>query len=360
MILIGLGLLAAGADLLVRGASRLAASLGLSPLIIGLTVVAYGTSAPEFAVSLKAALAGQADIALGNVVGSNTFNVLLILGVSSLIAPLIVSQQLVRLDVPVMIAVSGLTWALAADGSVSRPEGIALVVGIVAYTYSLIRQGREGSFPVVSSAKPGTEGQTAVEPKAVAMNMLLVLVGLAFLVIGARSVVAGATSLAQFFGVSELLVGLTIVSAGTSLPELATSLMATIRGERDIAVGNVVGSNIFNIMAVLGSSAAISGQLGVAPPALHFDIPVMVAAALVCLPLFFTGGRLSRWEGALLLCYYSAYVMYLILAASRHEVLSAFSLVMLLFLTPATILGIGLSLVYALRAQKVSHDKHNS
>ncbi len=359
LIVMGLGLLAAGAEFLVRGASRLARAVGLSPLIIGLTVVAYGTSAPEFAVSTKAALSGQADIALGNVVGSNTFNILFVLGVSALIGPLLVSQQLVRLDVPVMIAVSGLTWALAADGAVSRPEGIALVVGIVAYTYFLFRHGRKTGISVQTGANHWQNGRTSLKPGHLAVNTVLVTVGLVLLALGARCVVAGAANLARFLGVSELLIGLTIVSAGTSLPELATSVIATVRGERDIAVGNVVGSNIFNIMAVLGASAAISGRVSVAPAALHLDIPVMVATALVCLPVFFTGGRISRWEGALLLGYYAAYVLYLILAASRHEALSAFNFAMFWFAVPATALGIGLSVVYALRARKVPHDRHN-
>jgi cation:H+ antiporter len=359
MIVIGLGLLGTGANLLVRGASRLAEAVGLSPLIIGLTVVAYGTSAPEFAVSLKAAVSGQADIALGNVVGSNTFNVLFILGASALIAPLVVSQQLVRLDVPVMLAVSGLTLALAADGSISRFEGVALLAGIVVYTFFLIQQGWKPGLSARGVERIKHKKGPRFEPKEVAINVLLIIAGLGLLVTGARWVVTGGVNLARFFGVSELLIALTIVAAGTSLPELATSIAAAIRGERDIAVGNVVGSNIFNIMAVLGASAALSGRVDVAPAALHFDIPVMVATALVCLPIFFTGGRLSRWEGALLLGYYAAYVLYLILAASRHEALSAFSLVMIWFALPATVLGIGLSVVYALRARKVSYDQRN-
>jgi cation:H+ antiporter len=358
-IVIGLGLLATGAELLVRGASRLARALGLSPLIVGLTVVAYGTSAPEFAVSMKAALSGQADIALGNVVGSNTFNILFILGLSALIAPLLVSQQLVRLAVPLMIAVSGLTWALAADGTVSRAEGMGFVAGILACTYFLARQGWKTRISARAVANSKQNSITRLELRHVLVNALLVIVGLAFLAVGARWVVSGAANLARFFRVSELLIGLTIVSAGTSLPELATSVIATVRGERDIAVGNVVGSNIFNIMAVLGASAAISGRVSVAPAALHLDIPVMVATALVCLPVFFTGGRISRWEGALFLGYYAAYVLYLTLAAARHEALSAFNFVMLWFALPATALGIGSSVVYAIRARKVSHDRHN-
>jgi cation:H+ antiporter len=346
VILIGLGALTVGAELLVRGASNLARSIGLPSLIIGLTVVAYGTSAPELAVSLKAGLSGQADIALGNVLGSNIFNVLFILGVSALVIPLSVSSRLVRLDVPVMIGVSALTWLFALDGTVSRGEGLVLVAGIVVYTAWLIRSGMKPPRP---SEGNGAEADPEMPRSSLLLSAGLVAGGLALLVLGARWLVDGAVSIATSLGVSELLIGLTVVAAGTSLPELATSVVAAIRGERDIAVGNVVGSNIFNLLAVLGSSAALSGRVGVSPGALHFDIPVMTAVALACLPIFFTGGRVQRWEGGLFTAYYVAYVVYLVLAASRHEAVAAFGAAMLWFVVPATVLGIGVSLAHALR-----------
>ncbi len=347
LVFAGLGLLVAGAELLVRGASALARAVGMPSLIIGLTVVAFGTSAPEFAVSLEAGLGGQADIALGNVVGSNTFNVLLILGVSALVAPLAVSAQLVRLDVPVMIAASLLTWVAAADGVVARWEGLALFAGIIAYTALLIRLGKKGQpapVPVAPRQEAGRGPAGLVKPA------LLVLVGLVLLVAGARWLVQGAVDLARLLGVSELLISLTIVAAGTSLPELATSVVASLRGERDIAVGNIVGSNIFNILAVLGASAAASpAGVAVSPTALHFDVPVMVGAAVACLPIFFTGARISRWEGALFVGYYAAYVAYLVLSASRGETLPAFSAAMIFFVLPATVLGVAASVFWALR-----------
>ena len=349
LLALGLVLLTGGAELLVRGASRLARAVGLSPLIIGLTVVAYGTSAPEFAVNVKAGLSGQTDIALGNVIGSNMFNVLVVLGLAALIAPLAVSHQLVRLDVPVMIAVSALAWLLAADGAITRVEGLALLAGIILYTAFLLRQGRKTSpFP----GEPAASEHKKTSPsafKAFVSPVLFVLVGLALLVIGARCLVAGASDIARLLGVSELLIGLTIVAVGTSLPELATSVVAGIRGERDIAVGNVVGSNIFNILAVLGVAAVISGRVPVPAPALRLDFPLMVAAALACLPIFFTGARISRWEGALFLACYAAYIAYLILAASRHHALPAFTAVMLYLALPIATLGILLSLLHALR-----------
>jgi cation:H+ antiporter len=350
LMLAGLGLLVIGGEMLVRGASALARAVGLPSLIIGLTVVAFGTSAPELAVSLKAGLGGQADLAFGNVVGSNTFNVLFILGISALIVPLTVSAQLVRLDVPVMVGASAVTWVLAADGVISRGEGWALCAGIVGYTVLLIRLGKKHQLLCDQSAS----GQTAPqEPIRLVATVLPVLVGLVLLVVGARWVVEGAVEFAQLLGVSELLIGLTIVAAGTSLPEVATSVVASIRRERDIAVGNIVGSNIFNLLAVLGASAAAS-PAGVAASrtALRFDVPVMMAVALACLPIFFTGGRISRWEGALFLGYYVAYVTYLVLGASHDESLPAFSAAMFFFVLPGTVLGIAVSVVCALRTEK--------
>jgi cation:H+ antiporter len=329
----GLGLLVLGAEWLVKGASRLAAALGISPLVIGLTVVAYGTSAPEMAVSVKSALAGQGDLALGNVVGSNVFNVLFILGASAIVAPLAVSSQLVRLDVPVMIGLSILTLLLAGDGSIGRLDGAILFAGAVAYTVFQIRQSRREPAAVRDEyAQEYGPGRSST-----AANLAFVVAGLGLLVLGSRWLVSGAVAFAQSLGVSELVIGLTIVAAGTSLPEVATSILATVRGERDIAVGNVVGSNIFNVLAVLGLSALASPAGLPAPAALvRFDLPVMIAVALACLPIFASGARIARWEGALFLCYYIAYTAYLVLAARQHDALPAFSAVMEAFVLPLT------------------------
>lgn len=337
LLFIGGGaLLIAGAEALIRGAARLASALGISPLVIGLTVVAYGTSSPELAVSTASSLAGQTDIAVGNVVGSNIFNVLFILGLSSLVAPLVVAQRLVRLDVPLMIAVSVLLWLLGADGRVSRAEGVGLFAGIVAYSVFAVRSSRAESAAV--RAEYAAEIEASAGPRGgTAVNLLMVLVGLGGLLLGARWFVAAAVTVAQRLGVSELVIGLTIVAAGTSLPEVATSVIASLRGERDIAVGNVVGSNIFNVLGVLGPAAVVApGGLAVAPALLHFDLPVMVAAAVACLPIFLTGHSIARWEGGLFLAYYVAYVAYLALAATRHDALPAFSQAMVVFVLPLT------------------------
>jgi len=342
----GLVFLVAGAEALVRGASQLAKVVGLSPLIIGLTIVAFGTSAPEMAVSVLAGLAGNADISLGNVVGSNIFNVLFILGVSALITPLIVSAQLVRLDVPIMIAVSILTWILGANGRIGRIDGIFLFGGIVAYTAFLIYQGRKENKEAPEDKEQSSSEKKSFSEGKLLVNIGLIAAGLALLVFGSNWLVKGAVTIAQYLGVSQLLIGLTVVAAGTSLPEVATSVVAAIHGERDIAVGNVVGSNIFNIMAVLGMSAICAPQgISISDVALGFDIPIMTAVAVACLPIFFTGNVISRWEGGLFLGYYLAYTLYLILSATRSDMLPVFSSVMLWFIIPIT--GITLLVFFA-------------
>ncbi|MEA3300087.1 MAG: calcium/sodium antiporter [Pseudomonadota bacterium] len=337
-LVLGLALLIVGAELLVRGASRLALRFGISPLVIGLTVVALGTSSPELAVGVQAGLAGQSDIAVGNIVGSNIFNVLFILGLAALILPLAVSQQLVRLDVPLMIGTSLLFWIMALDGRIGRFDGLLLLAGIIAYTVFAIRQGRREG--------PAIEAEYAQEFGAadngwlarLPVQLTLIAVGLALLVLGASWLVDGAVAIARVLGVSEVVIGLTIIAAGTSLPEVATSIVAALRGERDIAVGNVVGSNLFNLLGIGGIAALVTpGGLEVVAPLLHLDLPVMVAVAFACLPIFATGHRIARWEGALFIGYYAAYVSYLILASTGHAALSAFSGVMLGFVLPITV-----------------------
>jgi cation:H+ antiporter len=317
-------------------------------------VVAYGTSTPEVAVSLRAALAGQADIAIGNVVGSNIFNVLFILGVSAIIAPLVVSRQLVWMDVPIMIGISVLLLLMALDGRVSRLEGGVLAIGLVGYTVFLIRQARrEKDAARAAAVEAGSDAGRQGPASAVwtwAVNLAYIAAGLGLLVLGARWFVDASVAIARLMGVSELVIALTIVAAGTSMPEVATSIIASIRGERDIAVGNVVGSNIYNILAVLGLAALISPDgVAVAPAALDFDIPVMVAVAVAALPIFFTGHLIARWEGWLFLGYYVAYTAYLILASQQHDALPAFSLVMGAFVVPITAVTL---LVLAARARR--------
>ncbi|NEP61485.1 MAG: calcium/sodium antiporter [Symploca sp. SIO2G7] len=354
VLLLGLILLVAGAEALVRGASKFAALLGISPLVIGLTVVAYGTSSPELAVSLRSSLAGYTDIAVGNVVGSNICNILLILGISAIIAPLRVASQLIRLDVPLMIGVSVLTFFFGFDGTIGNSDGFILFLGGVLYTLFLIYQSYKENNPEVQDEqiKEYEIGGSMSWSQGI-VNLVLLLVGFALLFFGSRLLVMSATKIAQAMGINQLVIGLTIIALGTSLPELATSVTASIRGEQDIAVGNVVGSNIFNILAVLGLSAAIApGGIDISTAALRLDIPVMIAVAIACLPIFFTNNTVSRWEGLLFLSYFVAYTTYLILDSTEHQSLPWFSLVFTVFVVPLTILTLFIITWRALRSRR--------
>ncbi len=414
LIVLGLALLVIGAESFVRGASQLAALIGIPPLIIGLTVVAFGTSSPELAVSIQSALTDQASLALGNVVGSNIFNILFVLGSSAAIAPLLVSQQLVRLDVPVMIGVSILMYLLSLDGRLSTLDGVILFSGAIVYTVILLRQGRSdnldeleeflGPVPAAIHASPATlkEPETIATPaslspdpefadlnvsrsdptepashnpepseqrdldpkdshsldpeiqhpaqaarspkgKRLLHHIGFLLGGLALLTLGSRWLVEGCVQVAEALGVSELVIGLTVVAMGTSLPEAATSVVASLRGERDIAVGNVVGSNIFNILAVLGVCSIIAPH-GIEIPntALYLDIPAMIAVAIACLPIFFTGNCISRWEGIVFLTYQGLYTTFLILKSTQHASLPIFNTAVLIFVIPLTVLTLGI------------------
>ena len=347
----GLVALIAGASLLVRGASKIALSFGVSPLVVGLTIVAFGTSSPELAVSVGAALDGNADIAMGNVVGSNLFNVLFILGISALITPLVVNIQLIRQEVPIMIGAAVLLTALVWwDGSLSRLDGALLFGSLVGYTVFLIVQSRrQGAAAQVefSAEMPADSGWD----RHWSVQVGLVIAGLVLLVAGSDWLVTAAIAFARLMGVSDVVIGLTIVAAGTSMPEVATSITAAIKGERDIAVGNVVGSNTFNILGCLGLTAvAASNGVPVAPSIMAFDLWVMLAVALACLPIFITGREIARWEGAVFLLYYVAYTAYLVLAAQQHDALPVFSQAMLLFVIPMTVVAIAATLLRGRRA----------
>lgn len=360
LLVLGLALLAAGGEFLVRSSSQLASNLGVSRLFIGLTVVAFGTSAPEAVVSVMAALGGSSDLALGNVVGSSIFNVLFILGLSALILPLAVSAQLVRFDVPVLVAVSIGCLLLGLDGVVGRWDGLLLLAALAVHVLAGYRLGlRTGG-----SAPPA---QTARDPEALAdlpraparwqgsaLNAAVVLASLGILVLGSRLLVEAASTLARAIGLSELVIGLTVVAAGTSLPEVATSVMAALRGERDIAVGNIIGSNIFNILGVLGLAATLApGGVAVAPAVLAFDLPVMVAVAVACLPIFFNGMTVFRWEGGLLLGYFVIYTAYILLRAADHDALQGFTAIVGWGVVPIT----GLTLVAVTAANLIARAR---
>ncbi len=338
LFVVGLVLLISGAELLVRGSSRIATAAGITPLVVGLTVVAFGTSAPELAVTTAASLRGDPDLALGNVVGSNVLNVLLILGASAVAAPLLVQRRLVQLEVPFMIVVSALVVVLSLNGAVSRLEGAFLLAGGLTYTTVLVLRARDLASPT------GRGGSRPVPMAALLSNIGLVLLGLVFLVFGSRWIVDGAEAMASALGVPQLVVGLTVVAAGTSLPELATSIVAALRGQRDIAVGNVVGSNIFNLMIVLGAAAFVSPR-GMAVPlsALTFDLPVMLAVSIACLPIFITGLRIDRLEGFIFLGFYVIYTTYLVLDAANHRALHALQDGIFFIALPLTVLTLGVA-----------------
>ena len=314
MLLAGLALLVAGAELLVRGAASAALALGISPLVIGLTVVSFGTSAPELVTGIMAAARAEPGIVIGNVVGSNIFNVLVILGLAALFSPLSVDRQLVRVDVPVMVALSFVVWGMAGSGTLARWQGTLLVAGLVAYLFATVRASRRAAPEL--EEKIGEGLPSAVNKRTLAGDGLLVAAGLGLLVWGAAWLVRGASAVAEGLGVSELVIGLTVVAAGTSLPELATSVAAAVRGHTDIAVGNAVGSNIFNLLAVLGSSSLVaSGGIAVSDKALGFDFPLMVLVAAACVPVFLSAAKIERWEGILFLFVYCGYLGWMLMIA---------------------------------------------
>ncbi len=347
LFIAGLAALVVGANLLVRGASRLALSLGLSPLVVGLTVVAFGTSAPEVAVSVGAVLEGKTDIAIGNVVGSNIFNVLFILGLSALILPLVVNVQLIRQEVPIMIGASLLMLVLVQDGRIGVFDGALLFALLVAYTVFLVVQSRAAGQDAQDEYAEGLAASQGAWDDRVPVQLALIAAGLVGLVFGSDWLVTAAVSFAQALGVSDLVIALTIVAAGTSLPEVATSVAAALKGERDIAVGNVVGSSTFNILGCLGLAGMAAGStgLGVAPQVMGLDIWVMLAAALACLPVFTTGREIARWEGALFLGYYVAYVAWLVLSAQHQGLLPAYAQVMTSFVLPLTLVTLVVMLI---------------
>lgn len=340
-LIAGLVLLVVGAEFLVKGASRVAAILHIPPLIIGLTIVAYGTSAPEMSVSIMSSFSEQgADIAIGNVVGSNICNILLVLGLSSVVAPLIVTKQIIRSDVPIMIGVSLLLFMFVLDGHLSRVDSIILFVGGILYTLSLIYQSnKQGAEQDEFAEEYSFSGE--VNLLVWLKNIVFIIGGSVLLILGSQWLVNSAVAIAESFQVSKLLIGLTIIALGTSLPELATSVVASFRGERDIAVGNVLGSNIFNILAVLGIAGTVAPNgINVSPAVINFNAPVAIAVASACFPIFYSGKQIDRWEGILFLFYYLAYNGYLILDAIDHQFLSMYVAIMLLAIIPLTLIAV--------------------
>jgi cation:H+ antiporter len=352
LLVAGLTTLLAGAEFLVKGAMKIAEAIGISPLVVGLTVVAIGTSSPEMAVSVMASATGQGNLALANVVGSNLVNILFILGISAIVVPLTVARQLIRFDVPVMIISSLLMLAFSFDGSFARWEGFVLLGLGCWYSVLLIRMSRQESKQQMVEGYL-EDGRMPAKKTGILLSVFFVIAGLGMLVLGSRWLVSSATDIARILGIGEVVIGLTVVAAGTSLPEVATSAMAAFRGERDIAVGNVVGSSIFNLLFILGTSVAVSeASIPVSEQLMQFDIPVMTAVAVACLPMFFTGRTIDRWEGVVFLGYYIAYTVFIVLANLRHSSLELFAATMAWFVIPLTVLTLAVSVAGEIKKKK--------
>ncbi|MCF4994164.1 calcium/sodium antiporter [Pseudomonas syringae] len=347
-LIAGLFLLIVGAELMVRAAVRVAVRLHVRPLIIGLTIVAFGSSAPQMAVSLQAAQAHTPDIAVGSVIGSSIFNILVTLGLSALIIPLRVSRQLVRLDIPLMIGASLLVFVLAGNEEFGRFDGALLLAALALYLGLLLRQSRH-------STRPHAEHPQA--PTSWTVSLLMIVAGLAMLAFAAHLLLGAAVAVATDLGLSERVIGLTVVAIGTSLPELATSLIAALRGQRDIAVGNVIGANLFNLLGVLGLTAMIAPvPLSVSPNALDFDLPVMLGVALLCLPIFYSGYRVTRAEGLLLLGLYLAYGLHVVSFTTGMPLAGRLERLMLFYVLPTLLTFLFFTSVRAWRRQHNKRD----
>ena len=307
LVAAGIALLWAGGEALISGATALARRLGMSPLVVGLTVVAFGTSAPELAATLAAALQGSPEVAFGNVVGSNIFNVGLILGIAALVFPLAARARFLRREMPFMIATSVLLLPLMMNGRIGRLEALLLLALLGGYLWVLLRKDEESARVAAEFAQEYGEVKTPLWA-----SVLRVAVGIGVLVVGAQVLVAGAVSIATELGVSERVIGLTLVACGTSLPELASSLVAAARREGDIVLGNVVGSNIFNVLAILGTTSLVVPIQIQVTAGTWIDLAVMLATSLALWPFLHTNRRLERWEGALLIAAFVVYMGWLL------------------------------------------------
>lgn len=311
---LGIVALIAGAELIVRGGVQVAARLGVPPIVIGLTIVAIGTSTPELAVGVKAALGGAGSLAVGNIAGTNIVNILLILGGSALIAPLALDTQTIRFDLPIMTVVALTLLAMAWDGALTRTEGAVLLAAACAYTVAIVvAAGRESRSTKAQFAREYEAPRHQRPADDTLRGAAALLAGIVVIVLGSDWLVDGAVAFAQAAGVSDAFIGLTIVAIGTSTPELATTLVGTLRNNRDIAIGNLLGSSIYNILLILGvTTLAPSMPLQIEPDLARIDIPVMTAVALACIPVFRSGQHISRTEGALFVGAYLVYVLYLV------------------------------------------------
>jgi len=311
LLTLGVGVLYFGAEWLVRGSARLAATLGVSPIVVGLTVVSFGTSAPELVVCIVAALGGNPDLAIGNVMGSNLANIGLILGLTAIVRPLEVKSRIVWREMPIMLLVTAALFPLLWDLELTRGDGVLLLMALTAYLVSAFRSVEDQAPEVLGEYKNLVKTSAEDRPRVHAPDILWILAGSACLVLGGYCIVEGAVQVASSLGISQVVIGLTVVAVGTSLPELATAVVAAARSETDIAVGNVIGSNIFNVTAILGTAALLE-PISVPASILSRELPVVIAISLLLFPLLRSGWRIRRWEGAILLSAYAAAGVYLL------------------------------------------------
>lgn len=321
----GLVALAFGAEVMVRGGAQMASRLGISPIVVGLTVVSIGTSLPELAVGVTAAAEGSGTLAVGNIAGTNAVNLLFILGLSALLRPLAIRHRTLRLDLPAMAVAAVLFWVLSLDGTLSRADGVILLCAAIAYTVVVVRSARSESRDFVDEYAYAYQGEPAGDQRpptrepelpdtgSLVRHFAMTVVGITIVVVGAEWLVDGAVGFAREFGVSDALIGLTIVAIGTSAPELVTTIVSTVRGERDIAIGNLLGSSVFNIVLILGATCLVPAHgLHLTSSLVWIDIPVMVAATLILIPIFFSGRRVHRAEGGAMVVAYLAYLTFVL------------------------------------------------
>ncbi|NGX60830.1 MAG: Inner membrane protein YrbG [Chlamydiae bacterium] len=339
LFLIGLVILILGSNFLIVGASNFAKALHISPLIVGLTILSFGTSSPEIGVSAVGAWKGEGGLVLGGITGSNILNILLILGICSLVSAPVIKKRIIWLEIPLMIGISLAFWGMAATGTFTRIDGVILFSALLLYLLFVIFQERKG------------EKEKSPPPSIPLWLQILFMVGgLVLLAFGAEMLVDNGVKIARFLQISELYIGLTLIALGTSLPELVTSLVAIRKKEGDLAIGNIIGSNIFNLLGVTGIAALVK-PIEVPKAAIHFDIPIMVGVAIATLPIFWTGHKVSRWEGALFLFYYLLYLTYLILHSSSHRLFSLFTTALLFFILPLTVITLGIGVYRHLKAK---------
>lgn len=346
LFVVGLATLIGGAELFLRSVDKFGAAWSVSPVVMGLTVVAFATGAPELAISLQAAVDGKPDLVVGNILGSNIANILLILGIAGLVQPLKITNRIIKVDVPMVIGASMLLFVLAMDGLLSPLDGGIILLALIGYSifmYFQIRKDRLANISLSGGAlKLDEELTTAFYVKYI----VLLLVGLVLIVMGSRFMVHSAVEIAGVLGISELIIGLTIVSIGTSLPEVATSVSAVRHGDSDTAVANVMGSNLYNILLTLGLTVVIApGAIDVSMDAVNLDLPFMVIVAGACLPLFWPGKELGRPEAFGFLTYYGLYLAYLVLISIQHPFKDQFEGIMVWVVIPITVLLIILKFI---------------